>query len=177
MTATACFSEAEFKKRRRLPVNLGSLALCFIAAISGNILLSLSSKAQNQRPPAAKPPIAAKPDAAKAEQPPASLEEPPPPYEPQLLRLSEILGALTYLRDICGDADAASWRGRMQALLDAEAKSSVRKEHLAGAFNRGFHGYELSYRVCTPNAQLIIKRFLTEGEQITHDVTNRYSAS
>ncbi len=179
MTATAHFSEAGAARRRRLPVNLRSFALC-LAVVFGVIfaLLPLPSVAQTQRPPTPKPAAApAKPDAAKTEQAPAAPEEPPPPYEPQLLRLSEILGALTYLRDICGDADAASWRGRMQALLDAEAKSNIRKEHLAGAFNRGFHGYELSYRVCTPNAQLIIKRFLTEGERITHDVTNRYSAS
>jgi uncharacterized protein (TIGR02301 family) len=176
LTAKAQFSSAEIKKMQRLPVHLCSLALCFTVTIP----LSLPSEAQSQRPPAVKPPIAAaptKPDAAKTEPPPAAPEEAPPPYEPQLLRLSEILGALTYLRDICGDADASSWRSRMQALLDAETKSNIRKEHLAGAFNRGFHGYELSYRACTPNAQLIIKRFLTEGEKITHDVTNRYSAS
>jgi len=157
------------------------LLFCFAGAASiAPVLLPLPSIAQTQRPAPAKPaplPAAAKPDAAKTEQPAAAPDETPPPYEPQLLRLSEILGALTYLRDICGDSDAASWRGRMQALLDAEAKSAIRKEYLAGAFNRGFHGYELSYRVCTPNAQLIIKRFLSEGEKISRDVTNRYSAS
>ena len=40
--------------------------------------------------------------------PPPAAEGPPPPYEPQLLRLSEILGALSYLRDLCG---AGGWRG------------------------------------------------------------------
>ncbi len=104
-------------------------------------------------------------------------DKPPPPYEPALLRLSEILGALTYLRDICGAADSESWRGRMQALLDAEAKGTNRKEHLAGAYNRGFHGYELSYRVCTPNARIVIKRFLAEGEKIAHEIANRYGSS
>lgn len=119
---------------------------------------------------------APKPEVPKADAQPAA-EEPPPPYEPELLRLSEILGALTYLRDICGSPDADVWRGRMQALLDAEAKTASRKEHLAGAYNRGFHGYEISYRVCTPNAQLIIRRFLAEGEKIAHDVVNRYGSS
>jgi uncharacterized protein (TIGR02301 family) len=119
-----------------------------------------------------------KTDSSKTEAAPASgADEPPPPYEPELLRLSEILGALTYLRDICGHADAESWRSRMQALLDSEAKTATRKEHLAGAYNRGFHGYEISYRACTPNAQVIIKRFLAEGEKIAHDVANRYGAS
>jgi len=146
--------------------------MCFAMAA----LARVPAAAQSPKPPQAK---AAAPAPAKQEAPAVAptIDEPPPPYEPQLLRLSEILGALTYLRDICGESDAASWRGRMQALLDVEAKSTTRKEHLAGAYNRGFHGYEMSYRVCTPNARLIIKRFLAEGEKITHDVTNRYNAS
>jgi uncharacterized protein (TIGR02301 family) len=124
------------------------------------------------------PQAAAKPEPSKAEaQPTPAANEPPPPYEPELLRLSEILGALTYLRDICGAQDAESWRARMQALLDSEAKTATRKEHLAGAYNRGFHGYEISYRSCTPNAEVIIKRFSAEGEKIAHDVANRYGAS
>jgi uncharacterized protein (TIGR02301 family) len=65
----------------------------------------------------------------------------------------------------------------MQALIEAEAKTTARKEHLAGAFNRGFHGYEISYRTCTTNARLIITRFLAEGEKIAHDIANRYGAS
>jgi len=107
----------------------------------------------------------------------AALEETPPPYEPQLLRLAEILGALSYLRDICGSPDAAAWRGRMESLLDAETKTPLRREHLAGAFNRGFHGYELSYKTCTDNARVVIERFSREGETIAHDIANRYNAS
>jgi len=51
-------------------------------------------------------------------------------YEPQLLRLSEILGALSYLQSICVDSTAAAakaqeqdqlWRERMQNLMSAEA--------------------------------------------------------
>lgn len=114
--------------------------------------------------------------AAPAAEPPAS-EPPPPPYEPQILRLAEILGALTYLDELCGSNNSAEWRAQMQALIDAEAKTEFRKERLAGGFNRGFRGYERSYRVCTPNAQSIINRFLSEGEKLSHDVISRFSAS
>jgi uncharacterized protein (TIGR02301 family) len=106
-----------------------------------------------------------------------SAEEPPPPYEPQLLRLSELLGALTYLQDLCGGRKGQIWRDKMTALMDAETQNETRKERLAGAYNRGFQGYELNYRQCTPNAQAIISRFLDESGKIARDVTHRYGTS
>jgi uncharacterized protein (TIGR02301 family) len=113
--------------------------------------------------------------AAPAEQPaPAPVAEPPPPYEPQLLRLAELMGALAYLRDLCGAHDAEAFHAKMASLLEVEARSQTRKESLAGAYNNGFRGYELSYRVCTPAAREIIARFLDEAGKISTDVANRY---
>lgn len=104
-------------------------------------------------------------------------EEPAPPYEPQLLRLSELLGALTYLQDLCGGQKGDIWRDKMTALMDAETQNETRRERLAGAYNRGFTGYELNYRQCTPNAQAIITRFLDESRRIAREVTRRYGTS
>ncbi|GAC1332072.1 MAG: hypothetical protein NVSMB26_11230 [Beijerinckiaceae bacterium] len=91
--------------------------------------------------------------------------------------MAEILGALSYLRDICAARDGETWRGKMAALLDAEAKTQTRRERLAGAFNRGFRGYEVTYRACTPNAETVIARYLAEGGQIARDITYRYGGS
>lgn len=107
-------------------------------------------------------------------QAPAPQEAPPPPYEPQMLRLAEILGALSYLRDLCGPKDSDIWRNNMRALMEGEAQTEARKERLAGAFNRGFRGYEVLYRSCTPNAVTIIDRFLSEGEKLSNDLSNRF---
>jgi uncharacterized protein (TIGR02301 family) len=126
-------------------------------------------------PGTAKPGQAPSGASATPEQP--APEGPPPPYEPQLLRLSEILGALAYLRDVCGARDGDAWRAKMSALLDAEAKSQTRRERLAGAFNRGFRGYEVIYRTCTPNAETVITRYLNEGGRIARDINYRYGAS
>jgi uncharacterized protein (TIGR02301 family) len=95
-------------------------------------------------------------------------------YEPQLLRLAELMGALAYLRDLCGAHDAEAFHAKMASLLEVEARSQTRKESLAGAYNNGFRGYELSYRVCTPAAREIIARFLDEAGKISTDVANRY---
>lgn len=102
-------------------------------------------------------------------------EPPPPPYETQLLRLAEIMGTLAFMRELCGDKDGAEWSLRMKTLLDVEAKTDARRERLAGAYNRGFRGYEVTYRVCTPAAQLVITRFLDEGGRLAHEISNRFS--
>ena len=99
------------------------------------------------------------------------------PYDPQLLRLAEVLGALTTMRQLCGAPDAGQWRQRMQALLDAEGSPPARKDRLAGAYNRGLQGYGLTYRTCTANARLVIRRFLDESSRLAHDIGNRYRAS
>ncbi len=116
----------------------------------------------------------ATPALAQAPAPPAPAEA-VPPYEPQLMRLAEIMGALTFLRDLCGARDGQSWQARMNALLEAENPSDTRRERLAGAFNRGFRGYEVTYRSCTPNAEAVVERFLDEGARLTRDITSRYS--
>ena len=110
----------------------------------------------------------------QAPSPAPAQEAPPPPYEPQLLRLSEILGALSWLREICGDKDGEQWRASMRALMEAEAPTEIRRQRLAGAFNRGFSNYETLHRTCTPNAEIIIERFLEEGGKLANEVTNRF---
>ena len=107
--------------------------------------------------------------------PPAPLPEPPPPpYEKELLRLSEIIGALAFLRSLCGTSDAVEWPQRMQALLDAEGVTPARRERLAGAYNRGYRGYALTYRVCTPSAAEATARYLKEGDQLSRNLAGRY---
>lgn len=123
---------------------------------------------------AATPALAQAPARSPARPLQSAPEAPPPPYEPQLLRLSEILGALSWLREVCGDRDGDQWRASMRALMEAEAQTEARRERLAGAYNRGFRSYETLYRSCTPNAETIIERFLDEGGKLANDVTNRF---
>jgi uncharacterized protein (TIGR02301 family) len=97
------------------------------------------------------------------------------PYESDLQRLSEILGALHYLRDICGAREGQVWRNEMQALVDAEATSGERRERLIASFNRGYRGFQQTYRTCTPAADYAIRRYLEEGSKIARDITARYA--
>ena len=126
---------------------------------------------QSQQRPA--PQQQQQPPQQQAEPAPA-VEPPPAPYEKELLRLAEIMGSLALLRPLCTAPDASEWSRRMQVLLEAEGTTPGRKERLAGAYNRGYQAYALTYRVCTPSAQEASVRFLAEGEQLARNITGRY---
>jgi uncharacterized protein (TIGR02301 family) len=98
-----------------------------------------------------------------------------PAYENDLARLAEILGALHYLRDLCGAREGQTWRNEMQALIEAEAPAGERRDRLTASFNRGYRGFQQSYRTCTPAANYAIRRYLDEGLRIARDVTARYT--
>jgi uncharacterized protein (TIGR02301 family) len=106
---------------------------------------------------------------------PARAQEQPAPYDANLQRLAEILGALHYLRGICGANEGQKWRNQMQALVDAEAPSGDRRTRMVASFNRGFRIFQQSYRTCTPAADLVIRRYLDEGSKIAREVTARYA--
>jgi uncharacterized protein (TIGR02301 family) len=104
-----------------------------------------------------------------------AIEGGPAPFDGDLQRLAEILGALHYLRAICGSNEGQKWRNEMQALLDAEAPTGDRHNRLVVSFNRGYRGFQQTYRTCTPAADVAIRRYLDEGSKIAREITARYS--
>jgi uncharacterized protein (TIGR02301 family) len=88
------------------------------------------------------------------------------PYDDGLFRLSEILGAVHYLRELCGADDGQLWRDRMSELVKAEGYSALRRARLTRSFNKGYRSYSRTYNTCSPSAQSAINRFLAEGAQL-----------
>jgi len=97
------------------------------------------------------------------------------PFDNELQRFAEILGTLHYLRGVCGNNEGAKWRNEMQALLDAETPSGERRARMIAGFNRGYNGFQQTYRSCTPAATLAIRRYIDEGLKISRDLTARYA--
>ena len=140
-----------------------------IAVLCAALIAATEAGAADQGKPAS-PPAAAAPST-----PPTPTER-PPPYEPQLLRLAELTGALAYLRDVCGARDGDQFRARMAKLLEAEGISDTRRDLLAGAYNRGFRDYQTSYRVCTPVADQVIARLLSETAKLASELASRFGS-
>ncbi|BBF92300.1 TIGR02301 family protein [Blastochloris tepida] len=117
---------------------------------------------------------AARPPGSGEEAKPAMPASVPPPYEGDLMRIAEIMGALHYLRPLCGAPEGQRWRNEMQALIEAEAPAEDRKEKLTRGFNNGYVAFERSYRTCTPAANLAVQRYLAEGSKLAHEIVARY---
>ena len=102
-------------------------------------------------------------------------DDTPAPFDSDLQRLSEILGALHYLRGVCNANEGQKWRDQMQALIDAEIPDGERRRKIVASFNRGYRGFQQTYRTCTPAADLAIRRYLDEGSRISREITARYA--
>jgi uncharacterized protein (TIGR02301 family) len=122
-------------------------------------------KRQKVRPAKPKPPADDLPPIVPRE---SSIPPPPDdrPYDAKLLRLAEILGAVHYLRELCGAQEGQLWRDQMKEIVKNEGSTAVRRAKLVNSFNDGYRGYRRTYRTCNSSATLAITRFSTEGAQI-----------
>lgn len=92
------------------------------------------------------------------------------PYDQKLMRLAEILGALHYLRALCGANDGQKWREATSDLIRSEGTSALRKATIARRFNRGYRSYGRTYRSCTGSAKTTISRFVVEAVTISEEL-------
>jgi uncharacterized protein (TIGR02301 family) len=110
---------------------------------------------------------------------PTPKEEPQPEqpaaYEPDLLKLAEVLGTLSYMSGLCQQQGSASWRDKMNQLIDAEGTTPQRKERLAGAYNRGYVGHQPTHRTCNDRSREVIDRLVLQGQRITRDIATRFA--
>ncbi len=84
------------------------------------------------------------------------------------------LGAMAFLRGLCNAPDAPQWSAKMKALVDAEGVSPGRRDRLAGAYNRGYRGFALTYRICTPAAGEAAGLYAAEGERLSKALAGRF---
>lgn len=97
-----------------------------------------------------------------------------PPYEPQMERLSEILGSLYFLDPLCKPG-GTDWRAQMADLIKLDQPDEDRQQRLYGAFNSGFTAYSRLYRTCTPSAEEALSRLLIEAETTARDIHARFA--
>lgn len=106
---------------------------------------------------------------------PAVETEKPTPYDDRLGRLSEIVGAVHYLRNLCNASGEPEWRQSLQALLEAETRDEPkRRARLTAAYNRGYRSFAAVYTSCTPAAVRAEENYRNEGATLATEITARY---
>ena len=107
--------------------------------------------------------------------PPAADSEKPTPYDDRLARLSEVIGAVHYLRNLCKADGEPEWRQSLQGLLDAETRAEPkRRARLTAAYNRGYRSFASVYTSCTPAAVRAEENYRIEGATLATEITARF---
>lgn len=135
--------------------------VCFLSALLVSVALPVASQAASQKPP--QPPA------------PAPQESKPAPYDDKLARLSEILGAVQYLRTLCPSTGPQEWRKAMSDILAADtANEPQRKQRMTAAFNRGYRTFAAVHTSCTPAALSAEEKYRNEGATLAQEITSRF---
>ena len=120
-------------------------------------------------------PAAAQGSSTAAPIPPAEDTEKPTPYDERLARLSEIIGAVHYLRNLCKADGEPEWRQSLQGLLDAETRAEPkRRARMTAAYNRGYRSFASVYTSCTPAAVRAEQNYRIEGATLATEITARF---
>lgn len=98
----------------------------------------------------------------------------PPPFEADLLRFAEVLGALSWLDPLCGSSDAGVWRGQMMGLIDAQGLNPDDRRRYVDAFNRGYRTFASVHRSCTPRTRAVLQRYFADGAAISDRLDERF---
>jgi uncharacterized protein (TIGR02301 family) len=154
----------------RRSFNIFGVALAFMAGAS---LMMPAAQAQTAQRPGGARTSSSAPVAAPAVPPPEQ-DVAPQPYEPDLLKLAEIIGSMAFLRTICEGQEKGIWPARMTKLIEAEGRTQAIKERLAGAYNRGFSSYALVHRECTSVAREAGARLARDGDELSRKLANRF---
>jgi len=97
-----------------------------------------------------------------------------PPYQPDMERLSEVLGSLYFLDPLCA-ASTTDWRAEAASLIALDEPDDDRRQRLIGAFNTGYENYARVYRSCTESARAAMLRLMTEAESAARDIHARFA--
>ncbi len=99
----------------------------------------------------------------------------PVPYDSELAKLAEKLGALHFLRNLCSTSPEDQWRALMNELLQTETGDEPeRRARLTAAFNRGYRSFAAVHNTCTVETREIAEKYRVEGATLAAEITARF---
>ena len=91
----------------------------------------------------------------------------------EMMRLAEVLGAVHYLRPLCGSHEGQKWRNQMVRMLNSVPASGDDKQVLISHFNIFYYRYRDAYPRCTGNAVRDANRLVSEGQRLAEALARR----
>lgn len=81
-------------------------------------------------------------------------------------RLSEILGTIHHLRDICGANDGPLWRNKMIDMINVAELNATQRQVMISHFNDAFYQARTRYPTCTTNAAKRANKLFDEAHRL-----------
>jgi uncharacterized protein (TIGR02301 family) len=91
-----------------------------------------------------------------------------PPRAEIVADLAYATGQSHALRQLCQGADDQFWRGRMERIIDLEAKDQVDRAPLAERFNDGFRAARRQYPRCTEASRTAERAVAANGRALAN---------
>jgi len=91
----------------------------------------------------------------------------------EMMRLAEVLGAVHYLRPLCGSHEGQKWRDQMIRMLQSVRTSGDDQQVLISHFNIFYYRYRDAYPRCTGDAVRDANRLVAEGQRLAQTLALR----
>lgn len=83
-----------------------------------------------------------------------------------LMRLSEILGSVHHLREVCGANEGALWRNKMIDMLNVADLDAAARQAMISHFNDAYHGAQRSFPACSASAAAKANALFDEARRL-----------
>lgn len=94
-------------------------------------------------------------------------------YEKKMNRLSEVLGALQFLENLCNKKEPY-WRNYLEQLIKFQQATVEQKTQRIEFYNYGYQSLKENYTTCTSTALLAEKKYLTELNSAITELLEKY---
>ncbi len=84
-----------------------------------------------------------------------------------VIRISEILGALHHIEALCTKSTGMVWRVQMFAMLSAYSDNEDMHENMIQKFNESYYNFSSDHVYCSPLTKRIMTHMIEEGKTVS----------
>lgn len=96
-----------------------------------------------------------------------------PDQQQAMIDLAYSLGELHALKTVCAGPDVATWRSRMNRMLEIETPDDGFRRKLISSFNAGFASRQAEFPVCRPEADEQAREAANRGRSLARRLSAR----